>query len=115
MEDWLHECSAAGHAMITETYRDRKIKARKGREWGTILVTCNGESVGSRAGTDLSKAVASVKAWIDLIDLEPVDGNSWAAHWYAPGTYEMCPEGIHPQAIGGQCQHFTCIAKRAAA
>jgi hypothetical protein len=100
--------------MITETYRGRKIKARKGREWGTILLTCNGEDIGSRDGTDLSKAVASVKAWIDFIDLKPVNGDRWSAHWYAPGTYEMCPEGIHPQEIGGQCQHSSCVAKRAA-
>jgi hypothetical protein len=99
--------------MVTETYRGRTLKARKGREWGTVLVTCNGADVGSPTGTDLSKALDGAKAWIDLIDREPVNGDRWSAHWYAPGTYEMCPEGIHPQTVGGLCQHVTCVAKRA--
>ena len=100
--------------MITETYRGRKLKARKGAEWGTVVVTCNGEPVSWPMGTDPARALAPVKAQIDGIDLEPVNGDRWGAHWYAPGSYEMCPEGIHPQETGGQCQHSTCVAKRAA-
>ena len=102
--------------MLRETYRGRKLTARKGkdRDWGKVLVTCNGETVAEPATCDLQAALNGVRAQIDFIDREPVNGDRWAAHWYAPGTYEMCPEDIHPQEIGGQCQHFTCIRKRSA-
>jgi hypothetical protein len=101
--------------MIRETYRGRKLTARngKGHDWGKALVTCNGESVAWPTTLDLPAALASVKAQIDFIDREPVNGERWQAHWYAPGTYEMCPEEIHPQVIGGPCQHFTCVRKAA--
>ena len=99
--------------MIRETYKGRKLTARKGREYGTAVVTCGGEPVSWPVTTDLAKALADVRAWIDFVDRDPsVDGDRWAAHWYAPGTYEMCPEGIHPQDIGGQCRHFTCVRAR---
>lgn len=100
--------------MITETYRGRKLKARKGSDWGTVLVTCNGELAWSATDRDLQRALGNAKALIDSVDAEPVNGDRWGAHWYAPGTYEMCPEGIHPQEVGGQCQHFTCVARRQA-
>lgn len=97
--------------MVTETYRGRKIQARKGREWGTALVTVNGERAWSCMTVDLQTAADSVKAVIDLVDREPfVNGERWAAYWYAPGTYEMCDAGIHPRDVGGQCRHATCRA-----
>ena len=101
--------------MIRETYKGRKLTARKGRQWGTVEVTVNGEHVWQVTSRDETAEVASVKRWIDSVDAKPVDGNAWGAHWYAPGTYEMCPKEIHPQEIGGQCQHFTCIRDRAGA
>lgn len=94
--------------MIRETYRGRKLTVRKGREWGTALVTCNGEPVAWPVTSDLGAALAPIRAQIDAIDREPVNGERWPACWYAPGTYELCPEGLHPQERGGQCQHFTC-------
>ncbi len=101
--------------MLRETYRGRKLTARagKGREWGTVAVTCNGEVAAVPATMDLRKALDGVKATIDYIDREPVNGDRWAAYWYTRGTYEMCPEELHPQAIGGECQHFTCVRRRA--
>jgi hypothetical protein len=96
--------------MVTETYRGRKIQARKGREWGTALVTVGGEPASWPMTTDLQAAVDGVKATIDFVDREPfVNGDRWGAHWYAPGTYEMCDAGIHPRDVGGQCRHTSCV------
>lgn len=96
--------------MITETYRGRKLTARKGREYGTVVVTCGGEPVSWPMTTDPASGLAGVRATIDFVDREPfVNGDRWGACWYAPGTYEMCQEGIHPQDIGGPCRHSTCV------
>jgi hypothetical protein len=57
--------------------------------------------------------LAGQRAWIDVIDQDPiVDGDRWAAHWYAPGTYRLCEEGLHPVALEGECRHVTCVARR---
>jgi hypothetical protein len=102
--------------MIRETYKGRKLTARSEKSRGIVVVTCGGEPVDWPATRDLQAALDSMKPTIDLVDQDPsVDGNRWGAYLYAPGTYEMCPEGIHPQDIGGQCRHFTCEAKRKAA
>jgi hypothetical protein len=98
--------------MIRETYNGRKLIARKGSEWGRFEVTCNGQLVSFGTGRDLAPALGPVRRQIDAIDAEPVNGDKWGPWWYAPGSYEMCPEEIHPQEIGGQCQHFTCKRKR---
>jgi hypothetical protein len=100
--------------MITETYEGRKLTARRGREWGTTAVAVNGQTVASALSTDLRGALAGVRETISLIDREPfINGDRWAAHWYAPGTYEMCPRELHPMDIGGQCRHSTCVRERA--
>lgn len=97
--------------MVTETYRGRKIQARKGREWGTALVTVNGEPASWPTTTDLQAAADGVKSTIDFVDSEPfVNGERWAAYWYAPGTYELCDAGLHPRDVGGRCRHATCRA-----
>jgi hypothetical protein len=95
--------------MITETYKGRTIKVRKGRKWGTFHVSVNGVQVAcSRTGTDQDKPLADVKNMIDFIDRDPVvDGSRWAACWYPPGAYQICPEG-HPVAPGGTCRHPYC-------
>lgn len=97
--------------MIRETYKGRKLIARKGHEWGTTAVTCNGEPIAAPSTRDLAGALDYVKATIDFVDSEPVNGDRWPAHYYAPGTFEMCPEDIHPQVIGGPCEHSTCKRK----
>ena len=95
--------------MITETYKGRKIKVSKGREWGTLRVLVNSVDTGSRTGTDERAPLADVRATIDLIDQDPMpDGSRWGAEWYAPGTFELCAEGTHPMAIGGPCRHPYC-------
>ena len=98
--------------MITETYRGRKLKVKKGREWGTLVGTVNGTPATWPTSRDETAAIQNMRSQIDYIDREPVDGNRWGAEWYAPGTYTMCDEGIHPVALGGQCQHFTCKRDR---
>lgn len=102
--------------MIRETYKGRKLTARKGKgsEWGTVVITCNSEVVSRPTTLDLEGALKSVRATIDYVDQSPVDGGRWGAYLYAPGTFEMCPEGLHPQVIGGPCTHPTCAAKRGA-
>lgn len=102
--------------MKTETYRGRKLKVRVGRknDFGKVFVTVNGVTW-TEAGHDEDKALASQRGTIDLIDRDPViDGDRWAAHWYAPGTYRLCETGIHPVALDGECRHFTCVRKREA-
>jgi hypothetical protein len=101
--------------MIRETYKGRKLTARKGREWGTTVVTCNGEYFATPSTYDQARALEYARNTIDFVDREPVNGDRWPAHYYAPGSYEMCPEGIHPQEIGGQCLHSTCKRKTAQA
>ena len=75
---------------------------------GNLAVIVNGVNVGYNwTGTDQGKAMAQLRAQIDFIDREPVNGNRWGATWYAPGTFTLCESG-HPVALGGQCEHFTC-------
>ena len=104
--------------MLSDTYHGRKLRVKKGREWGTLDGFVNGHSkmtAYGRAGVDEARLLASLRTEIDFIDREPVNGDRWGAEWYAPGTYTMCGEGLHPVALGGECQHFTCIRRRAAA
>ena len=98
--------------MLTETYKGRKLQARKGSDWGTLRVTVNGELVATPTGRDERAALDQLHRDIDWIDERPVDGNRWGAYWYAPGTYTMCDEDLHPVALGGKCEHFTCKRKR---
>lgn len=100
--------------MKTETYRGRKLKVRAGRKgyWGKMFITVNGERW-TTAGHDEDKELDNLRRTIDSIGDE-IDGDAWAAYWYAPGTYTICDEGLHPVALGGQCLHFTCIRKRGA-
>lgn len=94
--------------MITKDYKGRKIKVRKGREWGTAEATVNGVSVHAGPdGTDQEKCVRQIEATIDHIDREPVNGDRWPAHWYAFGTYTLCESG-HPVALGSRCKHSWC-------
>jgi hypothetical protein len=101
--------------MITETYKGRKIRIVKGTgpKWGYAKLTLNGSDQGYSMGSPES-LLLSTRSWINFIDQDPVpDGNRWAAHWYAPGTFEMCPEGTHPMAVGGPCRHSYCVRKAA--
>lgn len=101
--------------MITETYKGRKIKVSKNRDRGCLHVLVNGELTASPLGYSqqtIDAALASTRATIDYIDQDPVpDGGAWGAHWYAPGTYEMCGDGTHPMVIGGPCRHPYCQEK----
>lgn len=100
--------------MKTETYKGRKLKVRVGRknDFGKVFVTVNGERW-TTSGHDEDKELDNLRRWIDAVDEDPIDGNSWGAYWYAPGTYRLCDEEIHPVALDGECRHFTCVEKRA--
>lgn len=101
--------------MITETYKGRRIRITKGTgaKWGYSRLVLNGTDDGF--SMVLPEALLqSTKDWIDFIDRDPVvDGGRWGAEWYAPGTFEMCSEGSHPQAVGGPCRHPYCVRKAA--
>lgn len=97
--------------MLTETYRGRRIRITKGRQWGTLAVTINGTRWTDQTSLDEAAVMADTRRWIDMIDREPVNGERWPAYWYAPGTYTLCAEG-HPVALGGQCTHSWCRQQR---
>lgn len=98
--------------MITETYRGRKLRVTKGSEWGTVDATVNGEyALAAACGSDQARAIQQLRATIDFIDQEPVNGDRWAAKWYAPGTYTLCRLD-HPVALEGECQHAVCVRQR---
>jgi len=98
--------------MLTETYKGRRLKVKKGREWGTLVGTCNGTPVTWPVSRDEAAAMDGLRGQVDWIDREPVNGARWGAEWYAPGTYTMCEEDLHPVAIGGKCQHPSCAKRR---
>lgn len=100
--------------MKTETYKGRKLKVRigRGQDIGKLFITVNGHTWTSY-GHDEERALAQLCRNIDFIDQDPVvDGGRWSAYWYAPGTYKMCSEDLHPVALNGECRHFTCVRKR---
>jgi len=96
--------------MKTKMFNGCKIRVRagKGAESGRMIVTVNGESFPTVEKFDEAKAVAEIERDLADIHSEPIDGDRWPAHFYAPGTYELCDAGIHPREIGGQCKHATC-------
>ncbi len=99
--------------MSREVYKGRKLLVRKGRDWGQMVGYVNGVPVTWPITRDDEVAMQNMRSQIDFIDREPVNGDRWGAEWYAPGTYKMCDEGIHPVTLDGECQHFTCIRKAA--
>lgn len=95
--------------MLTETYKGRKLKVTKGREWGTLVGTCNGTPVAWPISRDEAACMQGIRSQIDWIDERPVDGGRWGTEWYAKGTYTICERsGIHPVALGGACLHPYC-------
>lgn len=99
--------------MATEIYKGRKIvtKTRRtvvGRE---VVATVNGAFASSSYAFDgaVAKVLDNVHCTIDFIDEKPIDGSSWGIEWYDPKTVELCPEGLHPQEVGGTCTHPTCV------
>ena len=109
-------------AVVTETYKGRKIHVRSrrdrtadsGRRW-TVLVNGTPASFAEQYGPDAeAKTLAGLKRDIDHIDAQPVDGDSWAAYWYAPGTYELC-DYEHPREIGQPCRPGWCVREHGGA
>ena len=99
--------------MATEIYKGRKIVTgtRRGSVGREAYATVNGVEVEKsyfRPGVQ-DELADSVRRYVDRIDQDKVDGDRWGIHWYDPSKVELCPEGFHPQEIGGQCQHRTCM------
>lgn len=98
--------------MIRETYKGCKIKVIKGREFGWTRVIVNGVDQGDHIESQ-ERALESAKNTIDFALKVGVDSGRFGAHWYAPGTYELCEEG-HAKPIGGECGHHRCVRQRQA-
>lgn len=97
--------------MITKKFDGCTIKVRAGRgrdSWGQMTALVNDEPFPVVEKFDETVAVAEIQRDLTRIHAAPIDGASWPAHFYAPGSYELCDEGIHPREIGGQCTHVTC-------
>ena len=97
--------------MITETYKGRKIKATRGREWGYTRLIINGVDLGDTIDADQAHALAGLKRTIDAADEAGVASGRYGAEYYAKGTYEICDNG-HAKPISGPCGHQYC-AKQA--
>jgi hypothetical protein len=100
--------------MTTEVYKGRTIVARTRRDpiaGKLAYATINGQKVEETYYLTgrLGELTERVKRYVDLVDRDLVDGSRWGIHWYDPKTVELCPEGLHPQEIGGACKHPTCL------
>ena len=105
--------------MASETYKGRRLSIRPKRgQYGerTWDVRVNGKPIAfvRQYGPDAAvKTLADVKQELDYIDERAAAGDwGWEAHYYAPGTYEVCEHG-HPHGIGQACVHFYCVRERA--
>lgn len=98
--------------MKRETYKGRKLQTTKGTDYGYSRAKINGVDLGRHLGSE-DAAMAWMKGQIDFIDQEDINGDRWAAEWYAPGTFELC-ENDHPKVIGGECLHSYCVSLRPA-
>ncbi|MGY5634217.1 hypothetical protein ACW7N6_38400 [Streptomyces sp. UC1A3] len=100
--------------MKTETYKGRTLKVirSRGRESGFTRVFVNGEPQGSYLGSE-ERALRSLRGTVDHADEVGVGSGRYAPHWYAPGTYELCPEG-HAKPLDGPCGHPWCMEQREA-
>jgi len=96
----------------TETYKGRKLKVirGRGRESGFTRTFVNGEPQGSYLGSE-DRALRSLRRTVDHADEVGVASGRYAPHWYAPGTYELCPEG-HAKPLDGPCGHHGCVEQR---
>jgi len=102
--------------MRTATHNGCKIKVRAGRgaAWGRVFATVNQESFPLVEKFDEAKALEEIMRTLNHVHAAPVNGDRWPAHYYAPGSYELCDEGLHPREIGGQCTHSWCQQRAAA-
>lgn len=96
--------------MKTETYKGRKLKTLKGKEYGYAQHSVNGEDKGRHLGDEAS-ALDYMRRTIDFADEVGVGSGRMGAEWYAPGTFELCENG-HAMEIGGQCGHDYCVSQR---
>ena len=95
--------------MTTELYKGRSLRVMPAR--GGLVGSINGQPMPARYGVSEQDILGQFHRDIDHVDQAPVDGGRWGAYMYAPGSYELCAEG-HPVAVGGQCRHPYCKAKR---
>lgn len=78
-----------------------------------MFITLNGQKMTRNLSFNEEQALAQLRREIDFVDNDPVvDGDRWSHYWYAPGTYKMCDENLHPVALDGECRHNTCVRKR---
>jgi hypothetical protein len=69
-----------------EAFRGRKLRAEKGREWGTIVLKVNGQHAFTEHGSspaDLDRAAASARDWVIAADEKRItDPDAYPAHYY---------------------------------
>lgn len=101
--------------MKTLTHNGCRIKVRlnRGRNWGTVTATVNGELFPAVTRPTEDEVIADVVQQLERIHAKPVDGNSWPAHYYPPGSYALCGNG-HPREVNAECRHSYCVRTAAA-
>jgi hypothetical protein len=101
----------------TLTHNGCRITARivrgKGPDWGSVRATVNGEPFPAVTRPTEDQVIADIAAQLDRIHAEPIDGDSWPAHYYPPGTYVLCGNG-HPREANAYCRHSYCVREAAA-
>lgn len=89
-----------------ETFRGRRLVTKRGREWGTIVQTLNGEPVGGESNgwnaAQLDRAAAGLRRTVIAADERRItDPDAYPAHWYR-GAPEPHPDVVayvrHAQA-----------------
>lgn len=98
--------------MIRETYKGRKLKVTRAKDGLGRVGSINGHPMPT--SFDPEEAIlGQLRRNVDFVDQAPVDGSRWGAYMYAPGTYELCGEGLHPKGLGEPCLHPSCQAAAA--
>lgn len=100
--------------MKTATHNGCRIKVRMSRDkFGPRPVaTVNGEPFPANGLTE-DELIDDIVSSLAYVHADPINGDRWPAHYYPPGTYELC-DNDHPREIGGTCRHSYCVRLAAA-
>lgn len=92
--------------MKNETYKGRKLRTVKGKEYGYVQAFVNGKSLGRYQGTE-EYALQQMRSTIDHV--ETVEFARYGVEWYAPGTAAQCDECTASKAVNGPCLSPWCM------
>lgn len=85
----------------TETYKGRKLRVAKGKDWASLTLTINGAHAGSVTGTrpeDMDKHLAQLRRDVDAMDLRRIDD----PHAYPAEMYHGAPEPTAAEIAAGE-------------